>query len=109
MKGRLYLAAALVLAAGLSAGAVLYLTGGEAESEGGTYIVANGVTYYVPAQMQKTYVRDLQRFGGRTAVLFDEFDSWFGSLWRGRALGVTVAVLSSAFAGVLFIAGRYGT
>jgi hypothetical protein len=106
VKGRLYFAAALILAAGLSAGTVLYLRGDDGEPAG-SYIIANGVAYPVPAQASRTYVRELQRFGGRSAVLFDKFDTWLAGLWHGRTLGLTVAILSAALAAVLFILGRY--
>ncbi len=105
VKERLYIAAALVLAAGLAAGAVLYFNGGEAEGEGGSYIVANGVAYHVPAHMEKTYVRDLQRFGGKASVLFDEFGTWFAGLWRGKTLGLTVIWLSVSLAALLVLIG----
>jgi hypothetical protein len=107
LRARLYLAAALVLVAGLSAAAVIYFTAGENEPRGGSYVVANGVAYWVPAQASKTYVRDLRRFGGKAAVLFDELSEWFADLWRGRALAATVACISVATAGALFLFGRY--
>ncbi len=55
----------------------------------------------------KTYVRQLQRFGGKSAVLFDELGRWFDGLWQGRQLGVTIAWLSVfASLGVYLIARR---
>jgi hypothetical protein len=57
--------------------------------------------------MTKTYVRDLERFGGKAAVLFDEFNRWFAARWHGKALGVTIAWLSVGAATLLFwISGR---
>jgi hypothetical protein len=100
-------AAALVLAAGLSAACVIYFTAGGAEESGGSYVIANGTAYWVPAQSSKTYIRELRRLGGNAAVLFDEFNTWFAGLWRGRALGVTIGCLSVVVAGVLFLIGRY--
>ena len=32
----------------------------------------------------KTYVRELERFGGEAAVLFDEFNGWFAARWHGK-------------------------
>ena len=107
MRERWYVAAALVLAAGLAAGGVIYFSAGDEEESGGSYVIANGTTYWVPAQTSKTYVRDLRRFGGHAAVLFDEFDTWFAGLWRGRTLGATIAWLSAAVAAALFLIGRY--
>ena len=57
--------------------------------------------------MTKTYVRDLERFGGKAAVLFDEFNRWFAARWHGKALGVTIACLSAGAAALLFwVSGR---
>lgn len=107
LKFRLYLAAALILAAGLSAGAVLYLNGEDTE-EAGSYVIAGGVAYPVPAQASRTYIRDLRRFGGTAAVLFDDFDRWLAGLWHGKALGLTVAAIGCALAAALFLFARYG-
>ncbi len=107
MKGRLYAAALLILAAGLSAGAVLYVNGEDVEEGDGSYVIVDGVAHWMPAEMSKTYVRDLRRFGGKAAVLFDDFNRWFAGLWRGRALGVTVASISVVLAGGLALFARY--
>ena len=52
--------------------------------------------------MTKTYVRDLERFGGKAAVLFDDFNRWFAALWQGKALGATIAWLSVLAAGLIY-------
>jgi hypothetical protein len=109
VKARLYVAALLVLTAGLAAGIMLYAMGEDAgDDAGASYVIVGGVAYPVAAQSQKTYVRDLRRFGGKAAVLFDDFDRWFAGLWHGRTLGLTVASLGVALAAALFIVGRYG-
>ena len=54
----------------------------------------------------KTYIRELQRFGGKASVIFDEFSRWFAALWRGKSLGITIAWLSVAAAGGLFVVAR---
>jgi hypothetical protein len=40
--------------------------------------------------------------GGKFAVLTAEFNDWFASLWHGRALAGTVAVLAVAIAAACF-------
>ena len=54
----------------------------------------------------KAYVRQLERFGGKAAVIFDDFNRWFAGLWQGKALGVTVGWISVALAVVLFWIAR---
>jgi len=50
----------------------------------------------------RAYQHNLELMGGKFALLSTEFDDWFASLWRGRPLAYTVAVLSIAVAGVCF-------
>lgn len=47
----------------------------------------------------KAYVHDLEVFGGKANVLVAEFRDWFGSLWHGRPLALTVAVITVLAAG----------
>ena len=37
---------------------------------------------------------ELERMGGKLYVLFSELNEWFVSLWHGRKLAYTIAVLS---------------
>jgi hypothetical protein len=48
----------------------------------------------------KRYLHDLEVYGGKANVLAAEFRDWFDSLWHGRRLAITVAVLTvmAAFA-----------
>jgi hypothetical protein len=58
-------------------------------------------------QTSKPYVRQLQLFGGKTAVLFDELNRWFAGLWHGTSLALTVAWLSVLAAAALFALGHH--
>ncbi|MFN2645143.1 MAG: hypothetical protein ABR570_09140 [Burkholderiales bacterium] len=50
------------------------------------YVIVGDTAYAVEPTTSKTYVRQLERFGGKAAVLFDDFNRWFASLWQaGRA------------------------
>jgi hypothetical protein len=95
------LIAALVLCLGLAAGAAIYFTAEEEPQLTSSYVIT------IDPALTKTYVRDLERFGGKAAVLFDDFNRWFAARWRGRALGVTVAWITIAVAGLLYwISGK---
>ena len=95
------LAAALVLIVGLATAAAIYFTAEDEPQLGSSYVIV------MDPAMTKTYVRDLERFGGKAAVLFDEFNRWFAARWHGKALGVTIAWLSVGAAALLFwISGR---
>jgi hypothetical protein len=52
------------------------------------------------------YRHNIELMGGKFAVYADQFNEWFASLWHGRELAYTVAVLSVAVALVCFLAGR---
>jgi len=96
----LFAASAIVLVAGLSAGLALYVSAEqEAEATASTALLLS------PGS-SKVYNRDLQRFGGKSAVLFDDFLRWFGELWRGKALGKSVALLSALVALGLYLVAR---
>jgi hypothetical protein len=42
----------------------------------------------------KTYVHNLEVYGGKWNVLADEFGDWFATLWHGRRLAFTIATLT---------------
>ena len=48
----------------------------------------------------KKYLHDLEVYGGKANVVAAQFREWFDSLWRGKPLAYTVAVLTVISAGV---------
>ena len=46
------------------------------------------------AQNSKTYLLQMEKIGGKANVAAEEFREWLASLWHGRSLGVTLAVLT---------------
>jgi hypothetical protein len=58
----------------------------------------------------KKYMRELELYGGKINVLAVELHQWLASLWRGKALAYTVAVLTLMLASLLwFIGSRAGS
>jgi hypothetical protein len=96
MRSRLLIAAAFILIAGLSAGVTIYLIAEEPPPT--AYLIVGDTAYPVDPASSKTYVRQIERFGGKTAVLFDELNRWFTSLWQGKRLGITLGALSALVA-----------
>ncbi|HTQ73007.1 MAG TPA: hypothetical protein VMI74_01885 [Burkholderiales bacterium] len=96
MKKCLYAACAFVLVAGLGCAAWIYSRADDGPDIAGAYqiVVVNGVPTPIAPNESKAYMRDLQRYGGRMAVLFDDFGRWWDGLWRGKSLALTVAFLS---------------
>ena len=96
MRRRLMIWSVVVAAVGLSTALVIYLTvgpGREAD-ENFQILIVDGQIYRIPLADTKMYRRDLQRFGGNAAVVFDDFNRWFVGLWRGRSLAITVACIT---------------
>jgi hypothetical protein len=96
MKKRLYTACVLVLVAGLVGAAWIYRAADDGPDLSGAYqiVVVDGVPTPIPANQSKAYVRELRRYGGKMAVIFDDIGRWWDGLWHGRSLALTVAFLS---------------
>jgi hypothetical protein len=94
-----------VLVAGLVVGTTIYVAAEDA-SESTSYVIVGDTAYAVDPTRTKTYVRQLERFGGKAAVLFDDFNRWFAARWQGKALGITIGWLSALVAALLFAIGR---
>jgi len=88
IHSRFDLAGTVILVVGLVIAAVIHLT------------VADDSSAAVNQELTHTrqYVYQLERFGGKAAVLAAEFNQWFASLWHGKQLAITVALLSVAVA-----------
>ena len=54
----------------------------------------------------KMYMHEIQHFGGKMAVLFEELTQGLGSLWHGTTLALTVAWIGVATALILFLLAR---
>jgi hypothetical protein len=103
MYHRLYLAAAIVLIVGLGSAVVIWLTASDAPAQAYQYIVVDGKAYPIAGSQSKAYVRQLERFGGKASVLFDELGTWFVGLWRGKALAITVGWITLFVSGTLLL------
>ena len=86
-------AAAGVLLLGLATGAVVYVAAEEdADSMG--------------FEETRAYRHELERFGGKANVLFDQWLRWFSGLWHGKALGVTIAWIGVLLSLGIVVAGH---
>jgi hypothetical protein len=97
MRKRLMIWSFVVAVVGFSTALVIYFTvgpGGEPD-ENFQILIVDGQIYRIPLADTKLYRRDLQRFGGNAAVVFDDLSRWFAGLWRGRSLALTVACITA--------------
>ena len=96
-RTHLRLGALVVLAVGLASALGIYLAAADDAGSAAAYEM----------RISKPYVHQLERFGGKAAVMFDQFNRWFAGLWEGRQLGITVACITLAVAALmLFVARR---
>jgi hypothetical protein len=59
--------------------------------------------YELNAQNSKKYEDQLERIGGKSAVLGVEMQGWWDSLWHGRQLAYTVLVITVLSSGACFL------
>lgn len=104
-KARLYFTGALVLLVSLAVAVAVYFIAEEDAGSGLGYEMVGGTTYTITPGQSKTYVHDLQLYGGKANVLADEFRRWFLGLWQGKNLASTIAEIGALIAlGIFFVA-----
>ena len=103
---RLFLISAAILLIGLGSAVAIYLNAERAPDEDAGYEVAGKFIYPSMNERSKKYRHDLEMYGGKAAVLADDFNRWFDGLWRGTTLAFTVAALSTLTAFGFFVAAR---
>ncbi|MCX7148466.1 MAG: hypothetical protein NTY05_03490, partial [Rhodocyclales bacterium] len=92
--------AAAILIAGLAVSAVMFaIAPAEVDEE-------QAGPHVINAANSKQYQRDLQRIGGKAAVVAAEFNEWFDTLWHGRRLAGTLAVISVAASLLCLLAAK---
>ena len=84
MTGRVRAGTRAILILGFAAAVVIYLTAAPPPGN---------PLGYDPMDTKK-YLRDLELYGGKANVLAAQFKDWFVSLWHGKRLAFTVAVLA---------------
>ena len=81
-----------ILVVGIASAVVIALSVGDDDSDAARELASS-----------RMYQHNLELMGGKFAVLTAEFNDWFASLWHGRALAGTVAVLTVAIAAACFL------
>jgi len=103
LRTNLYLISAIILAVGLGSAAVIYQSAMNDPGDASGYEVLGGFVYPSNGGNSKRYMHDLELYGGKAAVLSDEFMHWFAGLWHGKSLAFTVACIA-IFISLCFIA-----
>src|SRR5271169_717942 len=85
-----------VLLVGLVSAALIYIFAADDAGADPVGEIASG----------RVYEYNIERIGGMSAVYAARFNRWLASLWQGRPLAYTVAVLAVAIALVCFAVAR---
>lgn len=102
MQTYLKLLSAIVLVVGLGSAIIIYLTAEKDSDNAAGYEVVGGGLYPSAPENSRMYERDLELYGGKAAVLANEFRYWFTGLWHGRALAITIAGIAIIISVVIF-------
>ena len=100
------LCSVVVAVVGLLGSLLIYVRAGDDSDENMQIVIVDGKAYKVPLASTKTYQRELRRIGGEAAVLFDDINRWFASVFRGRSLAVVTASITVLVSVGLFLVAR---
>ena len=88
------LISAIILLVGLGTAIYIYQSADMDASGALGYQIIGGTVYPIMPENTKIYKHDLEVYGGKAAVLADDFRRWFNGLWHGKTLAFTIAVIS---------------
>jgi len=80
---RCNLTTAAILLIGFCSALLIYLTAGEAPHNP-----------FAEFEKSKKFAYELERMGGKAALVANDFNKWFAGLWQGESLAYSVAVIT---------------
>jgi len=98
---------AIILLVGLGTAIFIYQTADDDSSGALGYQIIGGTIYPIMPENTKIYKHDLEVYGGKAAVLADEFRRWFIGLWHGKSLAFTIAVITIFLSFAGFFTARH--
>ena len=84
MRNRLYACGLGILLIGLCGATAIYFLSEDPPNDGDGYVIVDGQKYPAGVYQSKRYRRDLERYGGKANVIFDELDRWLARCGRAR-------------------------
>jgi hypothetical protein len=96
----------MILVIGIASSAAIYFTAREDVAASVGYDVVNGTAYPIAPRDSKKYRHDMEMYGGKAAMLADDFNRWFDSLWQGETLAFTTVAISVLVASGFFFVAR---
>jgi hypothetical protein len=98
---RLKLISIAILIVGVIVGIVIYVTTKDDGNALNDEIVGSQVYSITPGQY-KFSQHDAENISGKFGVISTQFGDWFFSLWHGKQLGITLAVLAIVIAAICY-------
>lgn len=80
---RCHIVTAAILTSGFGCALIIYLTAAEA-----------GYDPFAEFEKSKKFAYELERMGGKAALVANDFNRWFTGLWQGETLAYSVAALT---------------
>jgi hypothetical protein len=107
LRESLILIGAIIMLVGLGSAILIYQSAGDDSDIVLGYEIIDGSAYPIRPEDSRMYRRDLELYGGKAAVLADDFSRWFVGLWHGKSLASMVAGISIFISfGIFFAANR---
>ena len=97
----------IILLVGLGSAIYIYQTAEDDLSSALGYEIVGGSAYPIMPQDSKIYRHDLELYGGKAAVLADEFTRWIAGLWHGKSLAYTLAFITFIISFGFFFAANH--
>ncbi|MGA2525541.1 MAG: hypothetical protein ABSF79_02855 [Smithellaceae bacterium] len=104
LRESLILIGAIIMLVGLGSAIMIYQSAGDDSESVLGYEIIDGSAYPIRPEDSRMYRRDLELYGGKAAVITDDFSRWFVGLWHGKSLAFTVAGISIFISFVFFFA-----
>ena len=104
LRESLILIGAIIMLLGLGSSILIYQS---AENDSGSvlgYEIIDGSAYPIRPEDSRVYRRDLELYGGKAAMVVDDFSRWFVGLWHRKSLAFTVAGISIFISFIFFFA-----
>jgi hypothetical protein len=106
LRESLILIGAIIMLVGLGSAIMIYQSAGDDSESVLGYEIIDGSAYPIRPEDSRIYRRDLELYGGKAAVVADDFSRWFVGLWHGKSLAFTLAGISIFISFVFFFAAN---
>jgi len=107
---RLHFAGIAILVAGWICAVLVYIVASISDdATAADRRIIDGQVYVVPLETSRREQQEMERLGGKATVWMVESATWLGSLWHGRRLAFTLALLATVIGGsCIYLAGLAG-